>query len=66
LTLHGVTKTVVLKAKFNKLAENPFTKTPTIGFSANTEILRSEFDMKYAIPAVSDKVILTIEVEANR
>lgn len=66
LTLHGVTKTVVLNAKFNKAAENPFNKTQTIGFSADTEILRSDFGINYAIPAVSDKVQLKIEVEANK
>lgn len=65
LTLHGITKTVVLDTVLNKIAENPFSKTPTIGFSAKTKINRSDFDMKYALPHVADQIDLTIQVEAN-
>jgi polyisoprenoid-binding protein YceI len=64
-TLLGVTKPIVLNAKFNKSGENPFTKKQTIGFSAETTIKRSEFGMNYAIGGVSDDVKINIEVEAN-
>jgi polyisoprenoid-binding protein YceI len=66
LTIKGVTKSVVLKTKFNKSGVNPISQKETIGFSAKTKIKRSEFGMDYALPAVSDKVDLIIEVEANR
>jgi polyisoprenoid-binding protein YceI len=66
LTLHGVTKSVILEAKFNKSGINPITQQPTIGFSATAVITRSEFGLDYAIPGVSDNVNLVIEVEANK
>ena len=66
LTLLGVTKPVTLNAKFNKSGISPVSQKPTIGFSADAVITRSEFGIKYAIPGVSDKVNLLIEVEANR
>lgn len=66
LTLLGITKPVTLNAKFNKSGVSPVNQKQTIGFSANAVIARSEFGMKYAIPGVSDKVNLLIEVEANR
>lgn len=66
LTLLGVTKEVILDAKFNKSAPNPMSQKPTIGFSARTSIKRSDFNMKYALPAISDNIDLVIEVEANQ
>lgn len=66
LTLRGVTKEVILKTQFNKSAPNPMNQKPTIGFTAKTSINRSDFDIKYALPGVADKVELIIEVEANR
>ncbi len=56
LTLRGVTKEVILKTQFNKSAPNPMNQKPTIGFTAKTSINRSDFDIKYALPGVSDKV----------
>jgi polyisoprenoid-binding protein YceI len=66
LTLVGVTKPVTLNAKFNKSGVNPINQKETVGFSAVAVITRSEFGIDYAIPGVSDKVNLTIELEANR
>ena len=66
LTLLNITKPVVLNAVFNKVGVNPLNQKETIGFSAEAEINRSDFGIKYAVPNVSDKVKLVIEVEANR
>lgn len=66
LTLHGVTKPVVLNATFNKSDVSAITQKPTVGFSATASIKRSEFAINYAVPAVSDRVDLVIEVEANK
>ena len=66
LTLHGVTKTVVLDAKFNKADVNMVTQKETVGFAATATIKRSEFGINYAIPSVSDEVKIIIEVEANK
>ncbi len=66
LTIIGVTKTVALNTKFNKSGVNPINQKQSIGFSATTSIKRSDFGINYAIPGVSDKVDLKIEVEANK
>ncbi len=66
LTLMGITKTVKLNVKLNKIGFNPITKKESIGFSAYTKIKRSDFGMEYAIPAVSDEVELKIEAEAQK
>lgn len=60
LTLHGVTKPVVLDARFIGAGDNPMTKVPTIGFEATTAIKRSDFGISYGVPVVSDRVELRI------
>ena len=60
LTLKGVTKPVTLQARFIGAGVNPLSKKPTIGFRATTTIERSQWGISYGIPAVSDKVELTI------
>ena len=60
LTLHGVTKPVILTASFHGAGVNPMTKAETIGFSATTTIRRSDFGLGLFAPVVSDKVELTI------
>jgi polyisoprenoid-binding protein YceI len=63
LTLHGVTKPVVVHATFNQAGVNPLDKKYELGFAGSAEILRSEFGIKSYLPAISDKVTLTIEAE---
>lgn len=65
LTLHGVSKPVTLHIILNKIGKNPVNDQMSVGFSATTEINRSEFDVKGFIPAVSDAVKLNIEAEAQ-
>ena len=65
LTLLGVTKPVILEAKLNKIGKHPFTFKKTAGFSAKTTIKRSDFNIKYGIPLVSDEVSIAIEVEGS-
>lgn len=62
LTLNGVTKPVVLDAKFSGAGNNPFNKKATVGFHATTTIKRSEFGVTYAVPVISDDVALDISV----
>jgi polyisoprenoid-binding protein YceI len=62
LTLNGVTKPVVLDAKFSGAGNNPFNKKATVGFHATTNIKRSDFGVMYGIPVVSDNVALDITV----
>jgi len=60
LTLHGVTKPVVLDAVFTGAGANPMSKVHTMGFSATAKIKRSDFGLGYAAPAVSDEAKLQI------
>jgi polyisoprenoid-binding protein YceI len=60
LTLHGVTKPIVLKARFIGAGVNPIDKAYTVGFSATGVIKRSEFGVKAYVPMVGDDVTVTL------
>ena len=63
LTILGTTKPVTLAATINKAANHPMLNVPTVGVSASTELMRSEWGLGAYVPAVSDEVELSIEVE---
>ena len=64
LTFLGVTKAVELAVTFNGAMKlQPFTRKPTMGFSATTTITRSEFGMTKYVPNIGDKVDVMIEGE---
>lgn len=72
LTLHGVTKPVVLEATFNGgYAGHPMDPHARLGFSAHGVLNRSEFGMGVGVPppgtnmGVSDAVNFAIETEWN-
>jgi polyisoprenoid-binding protein YceI len=60
LTLHGVTKPVVMSARFTGAGNGMVSKKPTVGFQATTAIKRSDFGMGAFVPFVSDRVDLKI------
>lgn len=62
LTLHGVTRPVVLNARFIGAGTNPMSKADTIGFEATTTIQRSQYGIAKYVPAVTDAVDLRITV----
>jgi polyisoprenoid-binding protein YceI len=62
LTLHGVTKPVVLDVNFTGAGANPMNKAETVGFSAGTTIKRSDFGINAYVPNISDEVDLEITV----
>ena len=64
LTIHGVTKPVVLDLRVNKVGEHPMRKTQAAGFTATATVKRSEFGVAAYVPAVADEVEVRIEVEA--
>ncbi len=66
LTMLGVTKPVTLTITAFKCGVHPVSKKDTCGADATTSIVRSEFGLKYALPAVGDQVKLNIQVEATR
>ncbi len=63
LTLLGVTNEITLNAQLNRIGLNSYTQKKTAGFSANAIIKRSDFDMDFGIPGISDNVKIAIEVE---
>jgi polyisoprenoid-binding protein YceI len=64
LTLHGVTKPVVLDVSVNKVGEHPMRKAPAAGFDATTTIKRSEFGITKYVPMISDDIKIHITSEA--
>ncbi len=66
LTLHGVSKPVILNVKMNGMGINPVTNKETVGFSGQTQLKRSEFGINGFLPKIGDDVKLKIEVEAYK
>lgn len=73
LTINGVTKPATLAVVWNFLGEHPLAKVNpayqgvrVAGFSARTQILRSEWGISRGIPLLSDEIRITIEAELHR
>ena len=64
LTLLGVTKPVKLNVTSFVCGPNPFSKKPMCGANAEGTIKRTDYGMKFGVPAISDDVKLVIGVEA--
>ncbi len=65
LSMLGKVQPIVLDVVFNKKGEHPFTKKPTVGFSATGVVKRTLFGMVFGAPNVSDDIKITIEAEAS-
>lgn len=65
LSLHGVTKSIVLDAKLNRIGEHPMSKAPAIGFDAETTLKRSDFGIGAYVPNVGDEIKIEITTEAH-
>ena len=63
LTIRGRTQPVTLAATINGAGEHPLKEIPAVGISATGTLLRSDWGLDQYVPAVSDEVTLTIEVE---
>lgn len=66
LTLHGVTRPVVLAARFVGAGTNAHSQKLTAGFAATTTIKRSDFGMTFLEPALGDAVELKINAAFER
>jgi polyisoprenoid-binding protein YceI len=70
LTLHGVARPVQLHVEFNGVSPDPWGGTRA-GFSAETELSRSDFGIDFNMPldgggvVVGDKVKVHLEIEAT-
>ena len=65
LTVHGVTKSVVLDATLNKVGPHPMTKAQAIGFDATGTLKRSDFGVGAYVPKVSDEIKIRITTEGE-
>jgi polyisoprenoid-binding protein YceI len=63
LTLHGVTKPVVLQVTLVKIGINPRSNAPTIGFDAAATLKRSDFGLGKYVPQVSDEIQMHITTQ---
>ncbi|MEQ8826093.1 MAG: YceI family protein [Filomicrobium sp.] len=73
LTINGVTKPATLAVVWNFLGDHPLAEINPVyqgviaaGFSAKTQILRSEWGIMRGIPLISDEIRISIEVELHR
>ena len=60
LTLHGVTRPMVLHARFIGAGVDPLSKAYTVGFEGTGELSRSAYGVKTYVPLIGDEVHLTI------
>jgi len=65
LTVHGVTRPVVLDATLNKVGPHPMTKAQSIGFDATATLKRSDFGVGAYVPSVSDEITIRITTEGS-
>lgn len=66
LTLLGVTRPLTLKIERWNCRDHPFNKKPMCGGNASGSLKRTDFGMKFAVPAVGDEVRLYVGFEAFR
>ena len=66
LTIKGNTRPVVLDTTFNKAGFQQRGNLHKIGFSATTQVKRSDFGVDAFTPFVGDEVDIVIEVEFDR
>lgn len=64
LTRVGVTKPIKFNVSSFKCAPHPVNKNPMCGAYVEGVVKRSDFGMKFGVPAISDDVKLAISVEA--
>lgn len=64
ITIKGVTKPITLSVTHIKCGTHPMNKKQVCGFDATTSLKRSDFGVKYGIPAISDEIKITLDAEA--
>lgn len=64
ITIMGVTKPITLNVSAIKCGTHPFNKKEMCGFDATAKLKRSDFGIKYGLPAIGDDMELMFEVEA--
>ena len=65
-TLLGVTKPLTLKVERWVCKDNPMSKKPMCGGNASGSVKRTDFGMKYGVPAIGDEVRLWVQIEGYK
>lgn len=63
LTIHGVAKQVTVKLERIGTVKDPRSGKPRTGWETTFTIKRSDFGMKYGVPAIGDEVRVTVAIE---
>lgn len=63
VTIRGITKPLTLDVRINGAMVHPMYEKPVIGVSASGYLNRSDFELDRFIPAVADRVDISIEAE---
>jgi polyisoprenoid-binding protein YceI len=67
LTMHNITKPVVLDVTFHGAGRDPFTgKDIIVGFDAKGAVKRSDFGLGKYVPIVSDETTITVSAEFRK
>jgi polyisoprenoid-binding protein YceI len=66
LTLHGVSRPVLLRAPLLRCYAHPMLAREVCGADLEAELLRSDFSITDGLPFIGDRVRLMIQVEAIR
>jgi polyisoprenoid-binding protein YceI len=67
LTMHNITKPIVLDVTFHGAGRDPFTgKDVIVGFDAKGMVMRSDFGLGKYVPIVSDETTITISAEFKK
>jgi len=66
LTLLGVTRPLTLKMERWICKDHPVSKKPMCGGNASASLKRSDFGMKYGLPAIGDELRLFFEFEGYK
>jgi len=66
LTLLGVTKPVTMKVDRWVCKDHPISKKPMCGGNASGSFKRTDFGMKYGVPALGDEIRLLISFEGYK
>ncbi len=65
LSIHGVTRPVVLNAKVNAIGVNGFSGALMAGFEADAVIRRSDFGVSRYVPSITDELTVHITIHAE-
>jgi polyisoprenoid-binding protein YceI len=64
LSMHGITKSIVLHAKINKILPGSPSEPGRAGFEAETMLRRTDYGVDKYVPTVTDEIYVHITLEA--